>query len=49
MPAQTFLILLVSVLAAAGATVALVWAIGISFAWLGLGALGAALAVRRWA
>ena len=49
MPVKTFLILLLSVIAAAGATVALVFWLGLSVAWLGIAALLAALAVRRWA
>ena len=49
MPVKTFLILLVSVITAAAATLALVFWLGINLAWLGLVAILVALAVRRWA
>lgn len=47
MPAQTFLILLVSVIAVAGLTIVLVWSFGLSFLWLGLAALLLTLALRK--
>ena len=50
MPAQTYLILLVSIIAAAGLTIALAWAFGLNFLWLGIAALLLTLAVRtlKW-
>jgi len=42
------LILLVAVVAAAGVTIALAYVLGLNFVWLGLAAMLAALAVRRW-
>ena len=50
MPLGIFLTLLVTVLAAAGATVALIWVLGINVLWLGLVAVLLALLIRfvRW-
>jgi hypothetical protein len=50
MPVQTFLILLTSVIAVAGASVALLWALGVNVIWLGLATLLLSLMVRklRW-
>jgi hypothetical protein len=47
MPLQTYLILLISVLAAAGASVTLLWALGVNVIWLGLAALLVSLMVRQ--
>ena len=47
MPLNTYLILLVAVVAAAGATIALVWATGFNLFWLGLAALGLAFLIRK--
>ena len=46
MPASTFAVLIASVILAAGATVALAYALGLSFAALGLIALVLALLLR---
>ena len=46
MPVTPSLILLISVIAAAGVTIALVWAMGLNLLWLGLAALVLALLVR---
>ncbi|KAF0173432.1 MAG: hypothetical protein FD162_1716 [Rhodobacteraceae bacterium] len=50
MPLPTFLILIVSVIFAAGASIAVVQLAGLSLVWLGLVALGLALFARslRW-
>lgn len=50
MPLPTFLLLILSVILAAGATVAVVQLAGLSLVWLGVVALGLALFVRtlRW-
>lgn len=48
MPLKTFLPLLVVVVILAGLTILLVYFFDVSFMWLGLVALLAALAVRRW-
>jgi hypothetical protein len=47
MPLQTYLILLISVLAAAGASVTLLWAGGVNVIRLGLAALLLSLMVRQ--
>ena len=47
MPVTTYLVLLLSVLAAAGATIALVWGMGISLAWIGLAAIALAFLVHK--
>jgi hypothetical protein len=46
MPLPTFLALIASVILAAAATVAVVHVAGLSFAWVGLVALGLAFFVR---
>jgi hypothetical protein len=50
MPLPTFLTLIVSVILAAGLSIALVQVAGISFVWLGVAALLLALGVRalKW-
>lgn len=50
MPLPTFLLLILSVILAAGATVAVVQLAGLSLVWLAVVALGLALFVRtlRW-
>ena len=50
MPLPTFLTLIVSVILAAGLSIALVQVAGVSFAWLGLAALCLAAGVRalKW-
>ena len=48
MPFRQLMILWLTVLAAAGLTIALVFVLGVNFVWLGLAAALAALAVRRW-
>ena len=48
MPIKTFLMLLVMVVSSAGLTILLVSYSGVSFLWLGLTAILAAVAVRRW-
>ncbi|MEO8243212.1 MAG: hypothetical protein ABI832_12965 [bacterium] len=47
MPVQTFAVLLIAVIAAAGVTIALATWLGLNFLWLALAALLAAVAVRR--
>ena len=47
MPLNTYLILLVAVVAAAGASIALVWAMGFNLFWLGLAALGLTFLIRK--
>jgi hypothetical protein len=49
MPLKTFLALLLAVIAASGVTIALAAMMDVNFAWLGLAAGLAALAVRTWA
>ena len=49
MPVQTFLVLLVAVIAAAGVTIVLAYVLGVNFVWLGLTAAIAALVIRKWA
>ena len=46
MPLQTYLILLITVIAVAGVTVAMFWALGVNQIWLGLVAIVLALLVR---
>ena len=48
MPLRTFLTLLVVVVASAGLTILLAYYFDVSFIWLGLAAILAAVAVRRW-
>ncbi len=50
MPIQTFLSLIAVVIAAAGMTIGLAYALGLSLVWLGLAALVLALVVRglKW-
>ena len=47
MPLKSYLILLLGVVAAAGATVALFWSLGFNPLWLGLAALVLAYLARR--
>lgn len=47
MPMQTYLILLISAITAAGATIGLAWTLGISLLWLALVAVLLALLVRK--
>jgi hypothetical protein len=46
MPIQTFLLLIIAVILAAGATIALASATGMSLTWLGMLALVLALVIR---
>ena len=48
MPVHRWVLLLTTVIVAAGATIALAYLLGISFAWIGVVALMAAVLVRRW-
>ena len=47
MPLNTYLIVLIGVVAAAGATIALFWAMGFNLLWLGLAALVLTLVIRK--
>lgn len=47
MPIYVFAALVLTVIAVAGATIALIWAAGINLVWLGLAAVLASLLVRR--
>jgi hypothetical protein len=47
MTIKTYLVLLAAVIGAAGATIALFWALGASWVWLGLGALLLAIVLRK--
>jgi hypothetical protein len=46
MPIHTYLILLFTVIAVAGVTIAMFWALGVNQIWLGLAAVALALLVR---
>lgn len=46
MPFRTFLLVIIAVVVAAGATIGLAAALELSFAWLGMAALVAALVIR---
>lgn len=46
MPLIAFAVLILAVIAAAGATITLVQAAGVSLVWLGIAALGVAVLVR---
>ena len=47
MPVQTYLIVIISVLTVAAASLALLWSFGVNVIWLGLVALLASLMVRK--
>ena len=47
MPLNAYLILLIAVVASAGVTIALFWAMGFNLVWLGLAALVLALLARK--